>query len=95
METARTEYDVAIIGGGPGGATTGALLKTYRPDLRVVIFERERFPREHVGESLLPPIGRVLEEMGCWDQVEAANFPIKLGATFRWGKSPEPWNIYF
>lgn len=87
--------DVAIIGGGPGGSTTGSLLRKYNPKLRVCIFEKERFPREHVGESQLPPISDVLDEMGCWDKVEAANFPIKVGATFRWGKSPELWDFEF
>jgi flavin-dependent dehydrogenase len=33
--------------------------------------------------------------MGCWDKVEAANFPIKIGATYRWGKSPELWDFEF
>jgi flavin-dependent dehydrogenase len=88
-------FDVAIIGGGPAGATTGTLLKKYRPELEVAIFERERFPREHVGESQLPPISDVLEEMGCWDKVEAAGFPIKIGATYRWGKSPKLWDFEF
>ena len=45
---------VAIIGGGPVGTTVGTLLKKYNPDLDVVIFEREKFPRDHVGESQLP-----------------------------------------
>lgn len=81
-------YDVAIVGGGPAGSTLGALLKKYHPDLGVTILEREQFPREHVGESQLPPIGKILDEMGCWDKVEAANFPIKIGATYRWGTSP-------
>ncbi|HKR21159.1 MAG TPA: tryptophan 7-halogenase, partial [Pyrinomonadaceae bacterium] len=72
----QTEYDVAIIGGGPGGATTGTLLKKYAPELKVLILERERFPREHIGESQLPPIAPILNEMGVWDKVEAANFPI-------------------
>ncbi len=87
--------DVAIIGGGPGGATTGALLKKYRPDLEVAIFEREQFPRDHVGESQLPPIGPILREMGCWEKVEAANFPIKIGATYRWGRSNKLWDFEF
>src|SRR5688572_29327694 len=87
--------DVAIIGGGPGGSTTGSLLKKYRPTLKVCIFEKEKFPREHIGESQLPPIGDVLAEMGCWDKVEAANFPIKIGATFRWGRTPELWDFEF
>jgi len=89
------DLDVAVIGGGPGGATTGTLLKKYNPNLRVGIFEREKFPRDHVGESQLPGISAILEEMGCWDKVEAANFPIKLGGTYRWGKSRELWDVAF
>jgi flavin-dependent dehydrogenase len=85
--------DVAIIGGGPGGSTLSALLKKYRPDMDVVVLEREKFPREHVGESQLPPIGAILDEMGCWDKVEAANFPIKIGATYRWGNTRDLWDF--
>lgn len=87
-------YDVAIIGGGPGGSTLGTLLKKYNPDLRVAIFEREVFPRDHIGESQLPPIGKVLNEMGCWDKVEAAGFPVKVGVTFTWGKTTDPWDFH-
>ena len=47
-----TKYDVAIIGGGPAGSTAAALLA--RAGRRVVLFEREKFPRFHIGESLLP-----------------------------------------
>lgn len=86
-----TNYDVAIIGGGPGGTTTGCLLRKYAPNLRVGIFEKDRFPREHIGESQLPPIQLILHEMGCWEKVEAAKFPIKIGATYTWGKTTEPW----
>jgi len=88
-------YDVAIIGGGPGGSTTGAFLKQYNPALSVLILEREKFPRDHIGESQLPPISMILDEMGCWDKIEAANFPIKIGATFCWGTNPELWNFEF
>ncbi len=88
-------FDVAIIGGGPAGATTGALLKKYNPSLDVVILEREIFPRDHIGESLLPPTSAILFEMGCWDKIDGAGFPIKIGATYRWGKSPELWDFEF
>jgi flavin-dependent dehydrogenase len=88
-------YDVAILGGGPAGSTAGCLLTKYSPDLRVAIFEKERFPRDHVGESQLPACGFFLNEMGCWDKVEAADFPIKVGATYLWGKSSEPWDFEF
>src|SRR5579871_1868392 len=87
--------DVAIIGGGPAGSTTGALLKKYEPGLNVLILERERFPRDHVGESQTPPVPHVLAEMGCWDEVERAGFPIKIGATYCWGKSHELWDFDF
>ncbi len=95
MSGSHLEYDVAIIGGGPAGSTTGCLLRKYNPHLKVAIFEREIFPRDHVGESLLPPISGILAEMGCWDKIEAANFPIKIGATLRWGKNPELWDFEF
>jgi flavin-dependent dehydrogenase len=88
-------YDVAIIGGGPSGSTVGTLLRKIAPQSSVLILEREVFPRDHIGESLLPPLGPILDEMGVWDRVEAANFPIKVGATYRWGKKPELWDFDF
>jgi flavin-dependent dehydrogenase len=87
--------DVAIVGGGPAGSTVGAFLKKYNPDLEVRIFDKARFPRDHVGESLLPAVTTVLNEIGVWDKVEAANFPIKLGATYRWGREGHKDLYYF
>ncbi len=89
------DFDVAIIGGGPGGSTCGGMLRKYDPELSVGIFEREQFPRDHVGESQLPPISQILNELGCWEEVEAANFPIKIGATYRWGNSDKLWDFEF
>jgi flavin-dependent dehydrogenase len=88
-------YDVAIIGGGPGGSTTGSFLKKYAPDMKVIILEREKMPREHVGESQLPPILGIVHEMGAWDKVERAGFPIKLGATYTWGQTTDAWAFEF
>jgi flavin-dependent dehydrogenase len=88
-------FDVAIIGGGPGGASCGATLRKYDPTLKVAIFEREQFPREHVGESQLPIVCNCLAELGVWDRVEAANFPIKVGATYKWGTTDESWHVNF
>lgn len=87
--------DVAVIGGGPAGSTVGCLLKKYHPALRVAIFEKEQFPRDHVGESLIPAVTTILNEMGVWDKVEAADFPIKLGATYRWGATDDLWYLNF
>lgn len=93
--SSQFDYDVAIAGGGPGGSTLGTLLKKYNPALKVLILEREVFPRDHIGESQLPPISRILHEMGVWDKVERAGFPVKLGATYTWGKTTEPWAFSF
>ncbi|HEY3783415.1 MAG TPA: NAD(P)/FAD-dependent oxidoreductase [Fimbriimonadaceae bacterium] len=87
--------DVAIIGGGPSASTCGAFLRKYNPSLQVHLFERETFPRDHVGESQLPIIGAVLDEIGVWDKVEAAGFPIKIGGTYRWGTSDDLWDFHF
>ena len=89
------DCDVAIIGGGPAGATLGTLLRKHAPRLSVAIVERERFPRDHVGESQLPAISAILDEMGVWDSVEAAGFPIKIGGTYRWGQTDELWDFEF
>jgi flavin-dependent dehydrogenase len=87
--------DVAIIGGGPGGSTVASFLKLHMPKLHVVVLEKDSFPRDHVGESQLPAISKVLHEMGAWQKVEAAGFPIKLGASYTWGKTSEPWVFGF
>ena len=85
--------DVAVIGGGPAGSAAAAMLA--RQGWRVVLLERDRFPREHVGESLLPASMPVLEELGAMDAVQAAGFLPKYGATMVWGRDPEPWSWHF
>jgi len=89
------DADVIIIGGGPAGSTAATLLRKYNPDMRVLILEKAKFPREHVGESQLPGISAILDEMGVWDRVEAAGFPIKIGASYTWGQNDEVWDFDF
>ena len=73
------------------------MLRKYNPALDVVILEAEQFPRDHIGESQLPVINHILQELGVWDKVEAADFPIKVGATFRWGLTTDQdlWDFNF
>jgi flavin-dependent dehydrogenase len=74
------EYDVAIVGGGPGGSTAAAYAR--QRNLRVLVLEKERFPRFHIGESLLPMGNALLREIGVWPKLEAAGFVRKYGAAF-------------
>jgi len=75
------QVDAAVIGGGPAGAAAAALMA--QQGLRVRLFERARFPRPHVGESLVPACNRVLLRLGVLDQMDAAGFPRKPGAVWR------------
>jgi FADH2 O2-dependent halogenase len=74
------DYEVAIIGGGPAGATAASYLASA--GLSVAVFESEVFPREHVGESLVPAVIPVMREIGVIDKIEAAGFPRKYGAAW-------------
>ena len=72
--------DVLVIGGGPAGSTTAALL--HRAGHSVVVVEREQFPRFVIGESLLPRCMDLLQEAGLLPAVEARNYIVKRGALF-------------
>ena len=71
--------DVIVIGGGPAGSAAATMLA--RKGWQVIVLEREQFPRDHVGESLLPASIPVLEELGALPAVENAGFLPKYGAT--------------
>jgi flavin-dependent dehydrogenase len=70
-------YDVAIIGGGPAGSTAAALLA--RAGRRVIVFEREKFPRFHIGESLLPFSMQAFTRLGLHEKFLRAGFVKKYG----------------
>ncbi|MFF1300391.1 MULTISPECIES: NAD(P)/FAD-dependent oxidoreductase [unclassified Streptomyces] len=87
------DFDVVVIGGGPAGATTAALLA--QRGRRVLVLDRERFPRYHVGESLIPGFMIPMEELGLTERMEARGFERKYGGTLVWGNNQVPWNFSF
>jgi len=76
--------DVLIIGGGPAGSTFATLMQKNGRD--VTLLEKDRHPRFHIGESLLPMNMPILERLGVLDTIEAIGVP-KLGADFTLGNS--------
>ncbi|MGB8840753.1 MAG: NAD(P)/FAD-dependent oxidoreductase [Aliidongia sp.] len=77
------ETDVLVIGGGPGGSTAAAMLA--KAGLRVLLLERETFPRYHIGESLLASCQSTLKLSGAYDAVAAYGFTLKRGGIVLWG----------
>ncbi len=76
----QVTYDVLVIGCGPGGSSAATFLA--KANKRVLVLEKEVFPRFHIGESLLPCNMTIFREMGVLPALQAAGFPRKFGARF-------------
>lgn len=83
--------DVVIIGAGPAGSVSAAILADA--GLSVEVLERTHFPRFSIGESLLPQAMEWLEEAGLLRDVVEAGFQHKNGAVFRWGEREESFDF--
>ncbi len=79
----QVSCDVLIIGCGPGGSSAATFLA--RAGKRVLVLEKEIFPRFHIGESLLPCNMTIFRDMGVLPALQAAGFPRKFGAQFELG----------
>lgn len=73
-------YDAIVIGCGPAGSTAAAVLASK--SRRVVVLEREKFPRYHIGESLIPYSYFPLQRIGLIDKMKASAFPKKYSVQF-------------
>ena len=80
--TTVADADVAIVGGGPAGAA--AALWCARQGLRVVLLERERFPRHRPGETLHPGVEPLFAQLGVAEAVLGAGFTRHLGTWVSW-----------
>src|ERR1700693_4980371 len=78
--TNSSNYDAIVIGGGPGGSTAACVLAAK--GRRVVLLEREKFPRYHIGESLLPYGYFTLERIGVLDKMKGSHFTKKHSVQF-------------
>jgi len=92
MET-KNKYDVIVIGGGPAGSTVASILA--REGRKVVLFEKERFPRHHIGESLMTDTYLTFERMGLLDKMKASPFVRKYSVQFANPAGKESRPFYF
>ncbi len=92
----RFDVDVIVLGGGPGGSLVASLCRRQDPDRSVLVLERAKFPRHHVGESCSPGWAPILERAGVLEKLEASDVIRKAGVLFHWGEAgDETWTADF
>lgn len=95
MNTEQTQaYEAIVIGAGPAGSAAAAILAEHGH--RVLVLEREKFPRYHVGESLLPFTFHPLQRLGLIDKMRQSAFVKKYSVQFvaPSGKASQPFYFY-
>src|SRR5688572_21166743 len=85
------QYDVVVIGGGPAGSTVAALLA--EAGRKVLVVERTKFPRFHIGESLMPETYWVFKRLGMLPKLRDSDFVKKYSVQFvtATGKESQPF----
>lgn len=96
-------HDCIVVGAGPAGSTAGALLAQH--GRKVLILERNRFPRHHIGESLMPHTYWTFKRLGLLEKLAKSDFPRKESVQFIsptghesqpfyfWDRDPNEWSI--
>jgi geranylgeranyl reductase family protein len=93
MENPKNTYDVIVVGGGPAGSSIASILS--REGLRVVLFEKEEFPRHHIGESLMTDTYWTFQRMGLLEKLKASPFVRKYSVQFANPAGKESRPFYF
>jgi flavin-dependent dehydrogenase len=89
-----SRFETLIVGGGPAGATAAAVLA--QKGRRVLVLERDKFPRYHIGESMMPYCYFPLQRIGLIDRMKTSHFPKKYSVQFvsRDGRASQPFYFF-
>lgn len=89
----KNSYDCVIIGGGPSGSTAATLLAQH--GRRVLVLERSKFPRHHIGESLMPNTYWTFKRLGVLDKMKNSDFVVKESVQFVTASGKESAPFFF
>jgi flavin-dependent dehydrogenase len=93
MTDVAEQYDVVVVGGGPAGSCAAGLLAMR--GRKVLLLEREKFPRYHIGESTITGVWPTLDRLGLRERMEHLGFVRKYGASVLWGSDDACWGFLF
>ena len=93
MENNSSNYDVIVMGGGPAGSSIASILA--REGLSVILFEKEEFPRHHIGESLMTDTYWTFERIGILEKLKQSPFVRKYSVQFANSAGRESRPFYF
>ncbi len=93
MNMNSNNYDVIVMGGGPAGSTVASILS--REGRKVVLFEKEQFPRHHIGESLMTDTFWTFQRMGLLEKLKSSPFVRKYSVQFANPQGKESRPFYF
>src|SRR3569833_3418663 len=89
----KEHFDVVVIGGGPGGAATAGWLA--QQGHKVLVLEKEKFPRYHIGEARITGSMPTIEALGLRDRLDKMGYVRKYGGTRMWGRNQGAWDFRF
>src|SRR3954468_22045146 len=84
-DVTSSSCDVAIVGGGPGGAATALSLRAPAPALSVPLIEASNYQAARIGETLPPPVQSLLAHLGVWEEFQAQGHRAVYGTSAAWG----------